>query len=546
MKGNKYQILITPQELLYYAFFVILLFAKGIGLYEGMLSFNICILASLGCMAGALLLTDYTIREWIAIIAAIVCSFMAYRISGEKATIITVLVIAGMKNIPLKRIMNIAFTVWTITFYGMLFVHLAGWKEEIVLAHNKFGLGFLLRHSLGFPHPNVLHISFVIWMALLLYVCKYTHKQLVKISIWLAIENIFIFLFSISITGLALGFMYLILNYYFFVRRELILVERVAIKAVLPLCILMSIIPPLLFQGRLFDILNKLLNTRMNIWKYYLTTFAPGILGTRVYSPESGVMSLDCSYLYLLYYYGIILFVAIMGLMYWTISRYVKENRKEELAIILGMLVAGIVEPYLFNFSFKNLILLFMGHELFKALKEKSDKRIVLFSFMKKEITLNLSQVKWNLLEKKADLFEINQNLHGTNLYTTNAENQNTIKQLKKLCVITGVIIGVIAGIYTAITYNKPEEIYVQTYRCDYVSGPGVTKEEIADQENCWILGYQNEETRFYGFHGNMITLEYFRGIIVNIVFGCCLGGGVIFIGSYMVTQTRNKNVRKV
>ena len=66
----------------------------------------------------------------------------------------------------------------------------------------------------------------------------------------------------------------------------------------------------------------------MNIWKYYLTTFAPGILGTKVYSPESGVMSLDCSYLYLLYYYGIILFVAIMGLLYWTISRYVKENRK--------------------------------------------------------------------------------------------------------------------------------------------------------------------------------------------------------------------------
>ena len=299
MNGNRKQISITPQELLYYAFFIILLFAKGIGLYEGMLSFNICILASLGCMAGALLLTDYTIREWIAIIAAIVCSFMAYRISGEKATIITVLVIAGMKNIPLKRIMNIAFTVWTITFYGMLFVHLAGWKEEIVLAHNKFGLGFLLRHSLGFPHPNVLHISFVIWMALLLYVCKFSHKYLVKVSVLLAIENIFIFLFSISITGLALGFMYLALNYYFFVRKNLVLVERIAIKTVLPLCILMSIIPPLLFQGRLFDILNKLLNTRMNIWKDSLTTFTTGLLGTKVYSPESGVMSLDCSYLYL-------------------------------------------------------------------------------------------------------------------------------------------------------------------------------------------------------------------------------------------------------
>ena len=503
-------------------FFTILLFAKGIGLYEGMLSFNICILLALACMAGAMVLTDYSVKEWVSIAAVLACSFVAYRISGEKVTIITCLVIIGMKNIPLEKIMKLAFIIWTITFYGMLFVHLAGWKEEIVLAHNKFGLGFLLRHSLGFPHPNVLHISFVIWMALLLYVVKFSHKQLIKVSFLLTIENVFIFFYSVSITGFALGFMYLILNYYLYRRKELVFVERLAIKMVLPICILMCIIPPLCFTGRLYVILNKLLNTRMNIWKYYLTTFTPGILGTKVYSPEQGHMSLDCSYLYLLYYYGIILFVIIMGLMYWTISRYVKKNKKEELAIILGMLVAGIVEPYLFNFSFKNLILLFMGNELFQVLKEKGDRGVNLLPFVKREVVLTMPNVE-----------------------TIRTSFQIETKHLKKFCIIVGFILSVFAGIYTVNTYEKPREIYVQSQRCDYVSGQGITKNEITDIENCWVLGYQNEETRFYGFHGNMIILEYFRGIITNIIFGYCLGAAMVLGIGWLRSENRNNRIRK-
>ena len=47
---------------------------------------------------------------------------------------------------------------------------------------------------------------------------------------------------------------------------------------------------------------------------------------------------------------------------------FTKENKKAELAIIIGMLIAGITEPYLFNLSFKNLILVFAGNLLYKKL----------------------------------------------------------------------------------------------------------------------------------------------------------------------------------
>lgn len=55
----------------------------------------------------------------------------------------------------------------------------------------------------------------------------------------------------------------------------------------------------------------------------------------------------------------------------------------------------------------------------------------------------------------------------------------------------------------------------------------------------------QNGTTRFYGFSGNMITLEYFRGTITNIVFGYCMCGVVALAVSYIRAETGNKGIRK-
>lgn len=243
--------MLSLQEILYYAYFGCLLFAKGIGLYEGMMAFNLSIVLALIFIGVKFLLTDYTIKEWVGMALIILCSLAAYFQTGEKAVIITCLTVFGIKNVPLKRIMKIAFAIWTVTFYGMFAVHLLGLKEEIVLAHNKFGLGFILRHSMGFPHPNVLHISFVIWMALFLYLVSMNRNQLIKASVFLFFENIIVFVYSMSITGFLLGILYLILNFYFAARKEFCICERILIQSVLPLCILLSIIPPLFFSGKI-------------------------------------------------------------------------------------------------------------------------------------------------------------------------------------------------------------------------------------------------------------------------------------------------------
>ena len=501
---NKYTI-ITVHELLFLISFSILFVMKGVGIYEGMLAFNISIVVSFLCAGVAMLMADYTIPEFIGAIALLGCSFLAYFETGEKAVIAAVLMVIGMKNVSLERMMKLAFVIWTVCLYGMLFVHLMGWKEDIILAHNKFGLGFLLRRSLGFPHPNVLHISFIIWMALFLYVWKGTGKQLLKATVVLGIANVFMFFYSVSITGMGLGFIYLISNYYFALRKEFNRLEKGLIKAVLPICILMCTIPPLFFEGRLFDLMNKIINNRMRIWEYYLTNFTPGILGTAIYPPEGQQMSLDGSYLYLLYYYGWMFFIFFVGATFWTICRCIKKGRKKELAIILGLSIAGIVEPFLYNFSAKNIILYFIGYEIFDVLKVFSGRTINFLPWGKKEIQIWMPAIT---MEKIGVAW----------------------KQLRKKCFTVGVIIGILVSIYTGLTFDFPRQIYVQTNRCDYVSGPGITRNEIENVEECWVLGYHNEATRFYAFDGNMITLEYFRGIMISGVFGFLAGAGIVVI----------------
>lgn len=503
------------QEITYFGFFGILLIAKGIGLYEGMPLFNVCLVLAVFFLGCKFLLTDYTPEEWGMIFLFILISFLAYRTTGEKAVIITVLTILGMKNIPVKRLLQFAFVIWTITFFGMFLFHIADVTDACILAHNKFGLGFLLRYSMGFPHPNVFHISYFIWMALLLYLFPMKKRKLLVASFLLFGMNLFVFLYSVSITGFALVTVYLAFNLYLSVREKLNMLEKTLIQCVYPACVLVSVIPPLFFKGKLFDLLNKVLNTRMNIWKYYLTNFRPALFGTRVWSPEGATLSMDCSYLYLLYYYGIILFLCISALFVYTIWRFTKENKKAELAIIIGMLIAGITEPYLFNLSFKNLILVFAGNLLYVTLSEwekvkcsdvKQNRRE--FDRIDRWINRKLQILPWGAKEiTVASIDTEKQQKHKTAFFTR-------LRVMRKWLILTGILaagIGLIIGITCV---KVPQKIYVYTDHCDYVKGDGETFQEVQQEEGAVIYGARSEEMNYYGFDGNMLLLERVRGIL--------------------------------
>ena len=163
---------IRIEEIFYYLFFAVMLFAKGIGLYEGMVEFNICMLIAMLFWGLKVFLTEHTLGEWIKMGLLLLLGLLIYISSGQKTAFIYILVVVGMKNIPVKRVFKVGLLVWAAAFFGTIFLALTKQIPDLALVHSKLGLGHIIRWSLGYPHPNVLHISYVILLAFIFYLVR--------------------------------------------------------------------------------------------------------------------------------------------------------------------------------------------------------------------------------------------------------------------------------------------------------------------------------------------------------------------------------------
>lgn len=376
---------ISLQEFLFCLFFSILLFAKGIGLYDGQGIFKIFLLLAFFCWFAKMIITPHTVAESAIVVLLVTMGFLVWRFSGEKAALISILVVTGMKEVSVKKVFRAGLIIWTACFAVTVCLALIGVTEPLKLVHDKTGLGFVIRNSLGYTHPNVLHISFVILISFWFYFYARSPKGTL-IGVGLAfIGNAYIFMYSLSYTGFIVTMAYLILLSYFSLRGERSRLENIIIQCLMPLCVLTSLLAPHLLRGKAFALADKLVNTRFTLTKRALIVSNLSLLGKRI---DIGEGSIDCSYVYCILYYGIILFVIFMIGYFFLIRYLLKENRTRELALVLGLVVAGFTEPFQFNFSFKNLILPFLGEYLFILLKGVgklglADKTVCLFSCQK-------------------------------------------------------------------------------------------------------------------------------------------------------------------
>lgn len=69
-----------------------------------------------------------------------------------RLTLIAVMTIVGMKDIPVTRLFKIGLLIWSVAFLGTVTTALLGIKDSVMFVHNKSGLGFVIRSSLGMTH----------------------------------------------------------------------------------------------------------------------------------------------------------------------------------------------------------------------------------------------------------------------------------------------------------------------------------------------------------------------------------------------------------
>lgn len=355
---------IKISEALYYIFLILMFGLKGLGLYDGQIVYKLFFLAAMACAAGKIFLTSYTKKEWFWVILLGLLAVIIERNSGEKGVLICYAILAGMKEIPLKKIFRLGAVIYAcllclmVSYYG-IFLEQSSFITEI-----RVGLGDTVRYGLGYSHPNTLMVTYLATITLII-LClreKYNWKH----ALILATGMLYLYWYCMSYTALITCTMVIVLPFYLFkLRKGGLGIAEYAVGAVaLPLSLAYSFLAPYYMPAAMLQFFQNHLSTfysRLKLAKMYVIPSNISLLGTHVTKVTDSKYTLDNSFLYAFIFNGVLFFAVIMVLYFYMMYRLIKDKRNLELIITCVFFVQAIMEPYMFNTSFKNITLFFLG-----------------------------------------------------------------------------------------------------------------------------------------------------------------------------------------
>ncbi|WP_027203399.1 hypothetical protein [Butyrivibrio fibrisolvens] len=495
---------VTAAQYCYLLYFAVMFFAKAIGLYDGQLLYNISIVVGMTLFGFKVLMSRHSIFElcWMAVL--LICGFMVVLNTDQRGFLFYMTLVAGIKDVPEKKVFKTALLILGFAYPVMAFLTLSGIVSEYYRLHHKIGM-YIICHGLGYPHPNVTHITYMILTMLILYfVRNRSAVQMLKISILLMIGNLIVFAYAFSFTGVIAVTVYLIINFCLTQVKSARKLWGILSQIVLPICLLFAMIGPLVIKGHLFDVINKALNTRFYLSKYFLTTQPATPFGMRFIPEEleNYNYTMDCSYVYGLRQLGVIPFIILISALFYTIYSLNKKGRDVELAIMLGICVAGVTEPFMFNSSYRNIGFILIGKCIFE-LSDNISKRLP--DFMNKEIhVLKIGDKevggKALILERVSGFIE--------DVFLRISGNKKRYVSLFFTMFIVAFV-----SYYTVVAH--PTTMYVNDDINEEHDWTGVmlTEEEVRSLEDSGeiILDYTGEGTPMYAYEGMTPVIEYNR-----------------------------------
>lgn len=368
-------------EIAYFLYFTVMFGARAIGLFEGMLVYNISLVIGMLLFAVKVALTNHTILEYLVIFWLLLISFLVYVNTGEKGLLLYFTMMLGLKGVSVKKVFKLGTVILTVSFVTLVFLSVTGIREEITYIHDRAGFGHVIRHSLGYPYPNTLMTTYIVLMALVFYVMgKTSRKNILLTTLLFLMGIIYLYLYSCSNTGLLVGVFFLIVNLYIQFRGSLSKFEKAVIWLVYPICVITSVVGPLVTKGWLFQLFDKVLHNRWAYSLYYLTNEPITLFGVRFKEAPNPNYMIDSSFLYCFLQIGIVPFAIITFLYLGMITDCVKKEKKAEQIIIVSFCVLGLSDPFLFNLSYKNLMFLFVGDFLYQRFEELRKRNLGLWN----------------------------------------------------------------------------------------------------------------------------------------------------------------------
>ncbi|MCH5248441.1 MAG: hypothetical protein J1E98_00840 [Lachnospiraceae bacterium] len=479
---------LTLEEVFYFAFFILLSLAKGLGFYEGQAVFKLLVIPAFVCIFIKIFITPYTRRQWIVQIVLLCLTALVYFESRQLGILFIMFTILGMKNISVEKLFKTGLWIWTLCAIVLSIFSFFRLEHTIYRVHPKMGLGPIFRWSLGFTHPNILHITYFVLCAYIIY--ELADNYAFKHFIILMFINVLVFIYSISYTGFGITALLLAGGLYVKIRPKFNLFEKIAANLILPVIIVISFVLPLILYMPWVQKINDILGSRILLANLFLLPEYISPFGVKTADVLHSSIALDSSYIWSFINYGIVPFILLMLAYLILIADYSRRQKTRELLIVICFLGAGFTEQLLFNTSFKNITLLFLGELLFRQKEDAREYRLIPALQRDVELPVPKPNISMPALKKSFAFIAAG---------------------------------AVIAVILCAMLWTEPKGYIVpRVYTDGYDKDSSVYLESDTEPEydGYVVMNYQDSNTPMQVVEGNVVRIETVRYYLGSILIG--------------------------
>lgn len=501
-------------EACFFGFFIILSLTKGLGLYEGQKLFELLVIPAFLFAVLKILITPYTKRQWVMQILFLLMTLLVFFNSHERGILFLAFTVLGMKNISVKKVFHVGLWVWSLCAIVLSIFSFFRLEHTVYRVHEKMGLGYIFRWSLGFTHPNILHITYLALCAFILYGLGDSYRF--RHFIYLMAGNILVFLYSVSYTGFGIVAVLLVGYLYVQLRPRFCFIEKILVNLVFPVCLALSFVAPFYLYDQRYAAqvqkLNFILNTRILLAEQFLRSEYRSLFGADISQVVQSSMTMDNSYVWGYINYGLIP-ISIIVLGYFVLLFYdTHKQNTRELMILVCFLGAGWTEQLLFNTSFKNVTLIFLGNLLF--MQKNGSTEYCLFPQMQRTIVIPFVGLPDRLYAAACSVWS------GCRVKIAGWS-------------ALGIILGIVM---CAVLYTVPVGYVVPRFYTDGKDQTSVYVESSDDPsyEGWKIMNYADSDTQMQLVQGKAITLETVRYYVGSALIGglCGMAVGTLYLGS--------------
>lgn len=358
-------------DIMYYIFWLILMFGKGLNLAGEEPLMQILTYAAIILVLFGAYTIRFTQRE-LRLCVFLVSVGVMVMLTAKKATILlTVLAICTAKRQNMREILKIGFWVRMPMFLATIYLATHGMLANSLKYEWRAGVR-LMRYGLGVGHPNVAHLTLFILVTMYIYL--YYEKIGIKSVIAISAINFWLYRYTITRTGFILTLLLPLTVIFVKTKHPAFrLLKRAILCFFVHSYFLMgigSLMLSIIYNNKhVRAVTDKYLGSRMACANDFLQKYPFSLFGH--YIDGEGV-PLDNAYIYTYVAYGSITFFLLIYGYTKLLKQYKSQNRIKEILILGFFAIYGFSENFITN-VIMNYSLLFIIDMIF----DRSGRKIL-------------------------------------------------------------------------------------------------------------------------------------------------------------------------